>query len=134
LGWHHHPSVFRYLDELWHKEYRKLKKDEDRRQWTDAKIAERKKINEHAKLCAEWYDNWEKEKVERRKQQVDDRKERIMSRLRQLGWGHEVSTNQYLLTDRRVRRACQQGLTSKALKDVVDYLVDYLEQVKVLHR
>lgn len=45
-GWHGHPSVCRSLDELWNKEYKRLKTNDEKRQWTDTKIAERKKINE----------------------------------------------------------------------------------------
>ncbi|KAF9533611.1 hypothetical protein CPB83DRAFT_845563 [Crepidotus variabilis] len=134
VPWHGHESIYKPLDELWAKEYKRLKTDADRDHWVKKKVKERKDIEEHSTKLNRWFRlEWEPELVLRKTLRFQQRQAQIMTRLRKSGWEEELRVNRScdnLLDDRRVRKACERELTEKVLDELVEYLEIFLEKVK----
>ncbi|KAH9474685.1 hypothetical protein JR316_0013150 [Psilocybe cubensis] len=108
----------------WQKEYDAAN---DKNEWTQKKISERKAISVHQNQCRVWATLWEKELVVRRKQ-------KIVARIEALGWGTKLAK---IRNERdqpqnltKVVKMCQKEVTEKDLLMLEPYINEHMTNVQ----
>ncbi|TRM61396.1 hypothetical protein BD626DRAFT_631920 [Schizophyllum amplum] len=117
----------------YHDEYRALSENENPdalQQWIDEKKDHLKKLTEHARKCRMWQYYQEVRRQEELEELRQQRKDAILEKLTELGWGDEINQQDMDFLDNHAEGRKPQRLTEKGWLKIKDTMVDFMERVR----